>query len=313
MSNHIEWAVSTAVEFLTPRGSCTVHRWLTFDLRIENAEGDKSFEWLAQYSPTSSYVEWRTVLKDGVPHTCLYDRASWYKPRAPWVPTAELTAEDQPDTKHGETVTAPGFVISCGSHDSCWRDNASRLHGWPRVFSNYYTDQDGKQRENTVETRYWDFVRDTDRIFVKSISVKGQVASAGWGSEETYAKFAAYKDGEWINDTDLEGPWAIFYGMSKLAFVVAEEELILRVDGSFDKGEYGKRGYKERREMVHYRIKDGLVTHKGITEENQFFRKGWEPVAEPYKLDKRRFMLDCGFAEKDMDTWRLRHLFPETR
>jgi hypothetical protein len=308
----VEWAVACAVELLTPRGSCSKDRWITFDFRVEDPHGN-SFEWLAQYSPTSNYIDWRTVLKDGVPHTELSHRMSWYKPRAPWVPAADLKPDDVQETKYGEPIVAPGYVISNGSHDSCWRDNATRLHGFPMVETGKYTDQEGKERSRYEPTYYWKHFREYDTIKVLGMKIEGPVAARGWGDQAFYDQIASYKDGAWLNDTELTGPWAIIYGMSKLVSVVNQDELIIRIDGSFSKGEYGERGFKERRKMVHYRIKDGKVTHKGITEKNEYFRTGWESVLEPYVLDERQFRLDCGFKEKDLAAWRLTHLFPEAR
>lgn len=313
----LESAITCAVEFLAPKGSCSYDRWLTFDLKAEgnDREGNpqRPFEWLAQYCSPSGYINYRIMLKDGVPHTELTHRSSWITPRAPWVPTASLTETDVPETIRGKRNEAPGFVISSGAHDSCWRDHGTQTRGWPNIPTNMYTDQQGVERQNFTDTRYFDIYNDSI-LSVNGISIKGPTGEAGWQSEESAAQWKTFTDGTWVNDTGLTGAWAVFYGMSKLSPTVDRDFLEIRIDGHWDKGEYGKKGFKEARILRHYRITDGKVTHVGIPqEENDYFLKGWAEVAEPYVLDQHRFMLDCGFTEKTIPQWKLSFLHPEVQ
>lgn len=312
----LESAITCAVEFLAPKGSCSYDRWLTFDLKAEGTDRDgnvqPTFEWLAQYCSPGGYIHYRNVLKDGVPHTELTNRASWIHPRAPWVPTASLTEGDVPEITRGQTNEAPGFVYNSGAHDSCWRDHGTRTQGWPLIPTNKYM-HEGKEYQNHNHTHYFHIYNDTT-LSVNGISLKGATGEAGWQSEESAQRWRKFSDGEWVNDTGLTGPWAIFYGMSMLSKAVNRNYLEIRIDGSWSKGEYGKRGYKEARILRHYRITDGKVTHVGIPqEENDYFLKGWAEVAEPYVLNQQRFMLDCGFTEKTIPQWKLTHLHPEAQ
>lgn len=310
MTYGIEHCVSLIVEVLAPKGSCSIHRWLTLDFEAESVEG-KTFTWLAQYCAPSGYVHWRTLLKDGVPHAELTDRASWYKPRAPWVPLDSLTEGDHQETHYGEPVVAPSFVIASGAHDSCWRDNATRLSGWPMVQDGTWKNSHGETVPRMKATQYFYIYNDT-KVRVKGISIKGPTSPNVWGSAETQAKFAAYTEGEWVNDTDLDGVWALLYGLSKLSKTVGHTDLDLLIDVTFWKGKFGTRSHRELRRMQHYRFRDGMVVRRGVSKENQFFLDRWEDEVEPYKLDQKRLMLDLGIAEKDHGKWTMNHLFPHS-
>lgn len=309
MYNEIEQAVTMGVDLLLPRGSCSPSRWLTFEFEASN-EVDRGFEWRAQYSAVTNYVSHRT-LWGNVPHVKIA-AYRWKKcPFTPWIPLADLEEGQLAEMEYGERVVAPGFVISSGRHDSCWRNHASNLSGYPFVPRNTYEDRDGKPQIYWQSTHWFRIFHDTV-IKVNRISVAGPVNQTHWFTEETRKKFAAFIDGEWVNDTELTGPWAIYHGLSKLAHTIGKESLEVRLRGNFQRGKYGTRSHREGSVTVHYRIKDGLVTHKGIPDEkSDWFMKGWADVENPYLLDEVAFFDDCKVKREGRGAFELTHLFPD--
>ncbi len=305
MRNTVESAVSECVKMLIPKGSCTPSRWLTFEFEAINDGRGAPFNWSAQYSAPSGYIDWRTLI-GCVPHVKLEGRSA----PNPWIPEELVSSEHLLASRHGEKMRAPGFVIADGSHDSCWRDNASTLRGYPLIPKNCWRSPDGGRRQINYEATNWCSIRMDTVIKVRKISVLGPVETRpGWTDAETLEKFAHYTDGVWVNDTGLTGQWAIFHGLSKLAHTVGQQVLGLRIRGRFDRGVYGKRSFREESATVQYQMKDGLVTHRGILDEKNL--KGWVAVEKPYLLDEEAFLRDCGVKVSGRGAFRLTHVFPD--
>jgi len=310
MSQAVDWVVSCAVGLLIPKGSCSLDRWLSFDFEATTPKDESGpFTWTAQYCAPSGYIKWRTLLPTGVPHTELADNMSWYHRRAAWVPVAELAEGDQRATIHGLPVVAPGFVIANGSHDSCWRDNATRLQGYPYVQDGTWKTDQGVEVPNMFPTVHYQIYHDTT-VKVLGISVKGPTSEGGWTDPASVQKYKAYTDGEWKNDTNLTGAWALLYGMSKLSKTVGKEDLDLRLDVTFSRGVYGKKSYKQVRRMLHYRFREGHVVCRGVTMKNEWFLNHWGEEVTPYLLDQERLERDLGIFDQK-NPWTLNHLFPE--
>lgn len=306
MKNEIEHAVSTGVELLLPRGSCSPGRWLTFEFEGTNAVD--TFEWKAQYSAVTNYVSHR-VLWGNVPHVKISRYRGKKCPYTPWIPLADLEEGQYVEREHGESLVAPGFVISSGHHDSCWRDHASDLSGYPFVPRNTYEDRDGKQSIYWQPTRWFRILHDTV-IKVTRISVEGPVNQTSWVGKEIQEKFSTFTDGSWENDTELIGPWAIYHGLSNLAPTIGKESLEFRLRGIFQRGKYGTRSHREESATVHYRIKDGLVTFRGTSDENGWYPTSWVEVEKPYLLDEVAFFNDCKVKREGRGAFELTHLFP---
>lgn len=302
ITRDIENAVTMAVDFLLPRGSCSTGRWLTFE--FEGKSNRSKFNWKAQYSAPTGYVYWRTIYGN-VPHVKVADYADDLHPYSPWVPQELYNATKNGDP--GPMNTAPGFVIADGRHDSCWRDNACRVSGYPRVPRNTYP-SDGKNRIN-FEMTSWFPIYDNPTITTKNISIVGPVGTESFLSKMGAESFKHFTDGTWENDVGLTGPWAIYHGMSKLAQAVGKEYLEIRIIGDVSKGELDTDAYEEGSFCTHYRIKDGLVTHVGIpNKENDWFIEGWAEVATPYLLTEERFIFDGGMVAEGHDGWGLHHI-----
>lgn len=268
----LENAVQAAVDFLVPRGSCSSTRWLTFHLEARDTKTGADFAWMAQYNAASNYVAWRTVLEGGVPHILFGDvRDSG----TPWVPVDSVP--EYVRKLYSDRDVAPGLVIAHGCHDSCWRDHATMLDGYPR-------DAQGRMTRHAVLDR--DAV-----VHVRRMQIEG-------APREGLPR--VLRDGEWVNDTSLTGPWAVFQGMSRMASCVDQPGLALCLDGRFScPGKQGK--VRRRSARIHYQIVNGLVTN------------GWRPVEAPYVLDATSFWRDAGFSEKQISEgrWRLDHLYAE--
>jgi len=342
-------AIDTAVDKLVVRGSCSHERWLTFDIEAVSGDGS-TFRYLAQYRAMGGYVDYRLVIP-GEPHVKLADNASYLNPRAPWVPLATLRTEDYlkglsrkelraiaeekgvklgllkgnlrelvdvPYRIHGEHLDiAPGFVITSGSHDSCWRDHALKMQGLPKVDTGRTWKRDNGQEFPIYEDTTYFRWAEAHNFRLYSVKIEGPTGGS-WEAPE--GGWDHLSDGEWINPDPetLTDAWAVYTALGALYACGGHEgDLELDLDTSYDyyrpydpsrDGDEADDNRnklmrtQQRRVHVGYRLgSDGKVTHTGVdTTDVGPSRYEWEEVESRY-LDRTWHLRRCGASQKKID------------
>jgi len=224
-------AIDDCVEKVLPRATCGLTRWLSFDLEavadpslVDNDDRDgtpDSFRYFARYSRPAGYTHWQIVLQDGVPHRKVQDHCDDKDhPTSPWVPL-DSTNPDFGKRVYGELLTAPGYVVADGAHDSCWRDHGMEYQGYPRIDTGrtWKRDDNGWTGKVYDQTNYFYWPK-AATVRVYSVRLDGEIKSQ-WGSELP----EGICNGEWVNpDPDtLTGPWAVLAATGALYHCSGEE------------------------------------------------------------------------------------------
>jgi hypothetical protein len=256
--------IDAAVPMLIPLRTCTEGRWVTF--YMEGKTNERHLPRLA-----GETVQWAARYNTGQGYV------TWQ--------TLNVTGHPQVKVSSGRNSTewipaicvdgreilerAPHPVLAEGCHDSCWRDNAFK---------------GGRLLAHLSD------------ITVTRITVSGPVAP-GMNKE------GRLKNGEWVNEAMIPGPEPLLKGISILLSKVAgKDRLTVELDSIWQKGAYGKRGFKETRIQTHLGFNGGLVVEKG-REEGKYRDVVWE------KTDPTEFVWDSILKYKD--GWVMTHCFPD--
>ena len=239
------------------------------------------------------------------------DSISDWTPEGPWEPLSNR----KDVVKRSNVPTAPGFVITNGCHDSCWRDHGMTLRGWPRVFRNFYEDRNGEQAKNYTDTVYFPWYKAED-VRVYSVKISGPTKGF-WGE----APDPTLCDSEWVNPDpeNLVGVWALIAATASLRHCAGKKAPSdvwqISFDSSFDyyrptkdsdpegvrNNRTGKTKTSSRRNTAHYRFnREGMVVAVGKEIKKKPF--GWDVIwtetEEPFYLDRETHLRNVKCSAK---------------
>lgn len=312
--------IDTVVEKTLPEGTCSMERWLTFDLEAigdpsmsdETDTSPNSFRYLAQYSRPGGYTYWRTVLPGTEPHVQVADYCDDTSyPETPWMPASSGRRGKQ---VFGMDNVAPGYVIANGAHDSCWRDHGMQMEGYPRIDTGrtWHREDTGWSGKVYDQTRYFYWPKAVT-VRVHRVTLKGPVHYVyGKPPADRQALLDAQQDGEWVNPDPegLTGPWALLVALAHLYHCAGHEgPLQMGLDTTYvyyrptkpedtdrTNGRTGLTETQRRRDTVWYRFdSEGMVTAVG--QGHVKWEVEWEDCT-PFRLTREEHLRRLGASEK---------------